>query len=328
MSRKLGVLLTNLGTPQAPTTAAVRTFLAEFLSDPHVVQLPRWIWLPILHGIVLRTRPARSAVAYRAVWSEHGSPLLHHSTRQADALQAVLAAEPGLDAHVVLGMRYGAPSIAQALDTLRAQAVEEIVVLALYPQYSDTTTGSTHALVRALLAPRSWSPELHFVMDYHRHPGYLSALAASVREHWQTHGRADRLLLSFHGLPQRYCDAGDPYAEHSAHTARRLAALLGCEEGEWAFSFQSRVGRGQWLRPYTTHQIEHWGRERVATIQVLCPGFSADCLETLEEIAITAAALLRRTGGGRLEYIPALNERPDHVAALAEIVLQSANVRP
>ena len=326
MPAKLGVLLSNLGTPAAPTTAAVRAFLSEFLSDPRVIRLPRWLWLPVLHGIVLRTRPARAAAAYRAIWREDGSPLLYHARVQAEALQRSLDAHPAVDATVAIGMRYGSPSIAGAVDALLASGADPIVVLALYPQFSDTTTGSTHAAVRAALKARSGAPEVHLIEHYYQHPAYLSALADSVREHWRVHGRGERLLLSFHGLPKRYCDAGDPYAEQCADTARRLASALDCAESEWAFSFQSRMGRGEWLRPYTDATLGEWGREGIARVQVLCPGFSADCLETLEEIAITAAAQFLAAGGGTLEYIPALNQRPDHVAALAQLVLRAARV--
>ena len=318
----LGVLLSNLGTPDAPERAAVRRYLSEFLSDPKVIRLPRWLWLPILHGVILRVRPARSARAYRAVWTAQGSPLAVHSERQRHSLQRVLDARGAVPASVALGMRYGRPAIAEALDGLRGAGAAELVVLPLYPQRSETTTGSTEDAVRAALARLGWRIEPRFVSDYHLHPAYLAALAESVRAHWAEQGRGERLLFSFHGLPKRYCErGGDPYAGQCHATARALAGTLGCGPAEWAIAFQSRVGRGEWLRPYTDQLLVEWGREGVGHAQVLCPGFAADCLETLEEIAIGEAARFRAAGGGRLDYIPALNERPAHIDLLADLAL-------
>ena len=319
---RLGVLLSNLGTPDAPDTDSVRRYLREFLSDPKVIRLPRWLWLPILHGIVLRFRPARSARAYRAVWTEHGSPLALNSERQRLALQRALSERHPAPVTVALGMRYGRPSIATALDALRGAGVEALVVLALYPQRSETTSGSTEDAVREALSRDGWRVIPRFVGDYHLHPPYLEALAESVREHRAEKGAAERLLLSFHGLPKRYCEGGgDPYADQCRATARALAERLGCGAREWAMAFQSRVGRGEWLRPYTDEVLVEWGRLGVGHVQVLCPGFAADCLETLEEIAIGEAARFREAGGRRLDYIPALNARPAHIEALAELVL-------
>ncbi len=320
----LGVLLSNLGTPDSPSTAAVRRYLREFLSDPKVIRLPRWIWLPILHGIVLRLRPSRAARAYRTVWTEQGSPLAVFSERQRRALQRCLDELRRAPATVALGMRYGRPSIPEALDTLRRQGVEELVVLPLYPQRSETTTGSTEEAVREALARGGWPMAPRFVAHYHLHPSYLAALAESVREFWRGEGRGERLLLSFHGLPKRYCEReSDPYAGQCHATARELAERLGCGAEEWAIAFQSRVGRGEWLRPYTDELLEGWAREGIGHVQVLCPGFAADCLETLEEIAIGEAARFHEAGGRRLDYIPALNDRRTHVEALADLVLRS-----
>ncbi len=319
---RLGVLLSNLGTPDAPDTAAVRRFLREFLSDPKVIRLPRWIWLPILHGLILRFRAPRTARAYRAVWTERGSPLAVHSERQRRALQIALDGRGGAPVSVVLGMRYGRPSIADALHALREAGVEELVVLPLYPQRSETTSGSTEQAVREALGQRGWEVLPRFVDDYHRHPGYLDALAESVHEYRAEKGRGERLLLSFHGLPKRYCEGGrDPYAAQCHATARELALRLDCRAEEWAIAFQSRVGRGEWLRPYTDETLTRWGRQGIGHVQVLCPGFAADCLETLEEIAIREAARFRAAGGRRLDYIPALNDRGSHIEALAELVL-------
>ena len=318
----LGVLLSNLGTPNAPDTAAVRRYLREFLSDPKVIQLPRWLWLPILHGVILRFRAPRSARAYRAVWTERGSPLAVNSERQRRALQGTLTERCPASATVALGMRYGRPSIADALDTLHRAGVEELVVLPLYPQRSETTNGSTEHAAREALERGGWRMVPRFVDDYHLHPGYLAALVESVREYRAEKGRGDRLLFSFHGLPKRYCErGGDPYAGQCHATARELALRLGCGATEWAIAFQSRVGRGEWLRPYTDELLTEWGRQGFGHVQVLCPGFAADCLETLEEIAIGEAARFREAGGGRLDYIPALNDRRTHIDALADLVL-------
>ena len=325
----LGVLLSNLGTPDDPSPGAIRRFLHEFLSDPEVIRVPRWIWLPILHGFILRVRPARVAAAYRAIWTEGGSPLLWHSRRQEQALQGVLEARrPAAPVTVALGMRYGRPSIVDALVALRRAGAEALVVLPLYPQRSETTSGSTEAAVRRELARGRWALTPRFVEGYHLYPAYVEALAQSVREHWAARGRAERLLLSFHGLPKRYCDEGDPYAVQCHATAQRLAQRLGCRDREWAIGFQSRVGRSEWLRPYTDELLVAWGRRGVGHVQVLCPGFAADCLETLEEIAIGEAVRFREAGGRRLEYIPALNDRPGHVAALAGLVLEHARECP
>ena len=321
-SAHLGVLLGNLGTPDAPDTASVRRYLREFLSDPKVIQLPRWLWLPILHGFILSFRAPRSARAYQSVWSEQGSPLAVYSERQQAALQRTLDSRRTGPVTVALGMRYGNPSTADALNALRRAGTEELVVLPLYPQRSETTTGSTEAALRDALSRSGWRMVPRFVEDYHRHPSYLAALEESVREHWTERGRGKRLLFSFHGLPRRYCErGGDPYAGQCHATARELAEMLGCESTEWAIAFQSRVGRGEWLRPYTDELLEQWGREGVGHVQVLCPGFAADCLETLEEIAMGEAARFRAAGGGRLDYIPALNERSRHIEALADLVL-------
>ncbi len=315
-----GVLITNLGTPAAPTTAAVRRYLAEFLSDPRVVELPRWLWLPALHAVVLRLRPRRSAAAYREIWTAEGSPLLVNARRQAATLEDTLAERLQGNVKVALGMRYGEPRIAAALKTLRDWGARRVLVLPLYPQYSATTTGSTYdALFKALAAERC-VPELRVVSRYHDHKGYIDALADSVRAARAQHGHDGRLLMSFHGLPQRYCDAGDPYYEQCLETARLVAARLEEAPDTWAVAFQSRVGREKWLQPYTQSVLRDWAKSGVRTVQVLCPGFSADCLETLEEIGIRAAALFRSCGGESLHYIPALNDRPEHIRALADIV--------
>lgn len=316
----IGVLVTNLGTPAAPTTAAVRRYLAEFLSDPRVVELPRWLWWPILHGVILRLRPRRSAAAYREIWTEEGSPLLVNCRRLAAALENTLAGERRAAVKVVLGMRYGEPSIGAALKALNDWGAQRVLVLALYPQYSATTTGSTYDAVFQALAAERRMPDLRLVSSYHAHPGYIDALAASVHAARAQHGHGERLLMSFHGLPQRYCDAGDPYYAQCLETARLVAARLDETPNNWGVAFQSRVGREKWLQPYTENLLCEWAESGVRRVHVLCPGFSADCLETLEEIAIRAAALFRSCGGESLHYLPALNDNSDHIKCLADIV--------
>jgi len=313
---RTGVLLTNLGTPDAPTTEALKRYLKEFLWDPRVVEMPRWKWWLVLNGIILNTRPARSAAAYKSVWTEKGSPLMLHSLDQLDALRKSL----GEDVHVELAMRYGAPSIASGLQALRAKGCTRVLVFPLYPQYSATTTGSTYDAVTDEL--KSWRrvPELRMVASYHDHPAYIEALAASVRRHWQANGRPDRLLMSFHGIPQRYFDNGDPYPCMCRKTGRLLAEELELKEGEWLVSYQSRFGKEPWVTPYTDETLKAWGAERVGRVDVICPGFAADCLETIEEIGVENRDYFLKAGGGEFHYIPALNADELHIKALAEIM--------
>ncbi len=316
----LGVLLVNLGSPDEPTTAAVRRYLAEFLWDPRVVEIPRPLWWLILHGVVLRLRPRRSAHAYQRVWTEQGSPLLVISRAQARALQCELAARYGERVHVALAMRYGNPSIKAGLAQLRAVKTRRIVILPLYPQYSAATTGTVFDAVSDVLRTWRWVPELRFITHYHDDVGYLAALTNSIHESWRLHGQAGRLLFSFHGMPQRTLLAGDPYYCHCQKTARLIAERLGLPQERWALTFQSRFGRAEWLQPYTDKTLRHWARQGVKRVDVVCPGFAADCLETLEEIAMQNKESFLASGGTRLHYIPALNARPDHIAALVNIL--------
>ena len=320
---KAGVLLTNLGTPDEPTTGAVRRYLAEFLADSRVVERPRWLWLPILYGIILTVRPPRSARAYQKIWTGDGSPLLVISKRIAAALEASLEKELGREVPLALGMRYGNPSIAKALAALRARGVDRIVVLPLYPQYAGSTTGSTFDAVANALKKQRWVPALHFINGYCDDAGYIDALAASVRRFRERHGGGDRLLLSFHGIPQSYFNKGDPYHCHCWKTARLLAESLGMSDGDWGLSFQSRVGSDEWLKPYTDVVIDQWAADGVKTLDVLAPGFAADCLETLEEIVMQYGEQFA-AGGGTLRYIPALNDDQAHVRALTGLLLREA----
>lgn len=314
MNIKKGVLITNLGTPDAPTAKAIRVYLKEFLSDIRVVDAPRLLWFFVLK-VILAIRPRRVAEGYRAVWTKQGSPLLKISRQQQQALQHVLPHRP-----VALGMRYGNPSIASALDSLVAQGCDEITVLPLYPQYSATTTASTFDAIANWAKQQRALPSLKFIRDYYQHDAWSVALANSVLEHWQQQPRAEKLLMSFHGIPQRYCDLGDPYYQQCLQTAEQLAHTLDLSDDQWAISFQSRVGREPWLQPYTDEALKQWAANGVKTVDVICPGFSADCLETLEEIQTENAGYFVEAGGESLRYIPALNSRPDHIHALKTIV--------
>ena len=322
---RIGVLLVNLGTPDAPTTPAVRRYLSEFLSDPRVVEIPSAIWQPILHGVVLRTRPARSAAKYRKIWTADGSPLAVHSQRQRTLLLGYLgqrlkkAGLPSDFCPVEIGMRYGEPSIDDALAKLMAANAERILVLPLYPQYAASTTASTFdRLARSLRRVRR-VPGVRFVESFHDDPGYIRAVARSVNDYWMKNGRPDRLLLSFHGLPRRTLDRGDPYHCHCQKTARLVTDELGLDRKQWSIAFQSRFGRGEWLKPYTFATLEALAREGVARVDVVCPGFVADCLETLEEIGIEGREAFLRAGGKALHAIPCLNEHPAWIAALADL---------
>lgn len=307
------VLLLNLGTPSAPTASAVRAYLADFLSDPRVIDYPRWLWWPILYGAILRVRPRRSARAYAKIWTPQGSPLLVNSR----ALAAKLA-QTGV--RVELAMRYGQPAIGTVIDNLVAAGVERLLVLPLYPQYSATSTASAFDGVFAALRRQRNVPELRSIHDYHAAPDYIAALAESVEKYWLTHGRGERLLLSFHGIPQRYVDAGDPYRDQCLTTAGLLRERLGMTEATFGVVFQSRVGREQWLAPYTDETLTQLVASGVRHVQVLCPGFAVDCLETLEEIALRGREQFCAAGGQRLDYIPALNDGAAHVRLLRSLI--------
>ncbi len=323
---RIGVLITNLGTPDAPTPKALRRYLGQFLWDPRVVEIPRPLWWLILNGVILNTRPKRSAAKYQTVWTHEGSPLLVIAQRQAEGIRKRLEQqlEPSLVPPVAVGMRYGNPSIPDALNDLRQQGVRKIVVVPLYPQFSASTTASTLDAVSQELRGWRWTPDLHFVSGYEREPGYINALAASVQEHWDQNGRADRLVMSFHGVPKRYLLAGDPYHCLCHATGYQLAQALGLEAEQWQLTFQSRFGRAEWLRPYTDETLSRLPSEGVKSVDIICPGFSADCLETLEEIADENREVFLEAGGEHFSYIPALNDRPDHLDFLTDLVLRHA----
>lgn len=314
MNPRRGVLLVNLGSPAAPTPAALRRYLKQFLSDRRVVNLPPLLWQPILRGIILTTRPRRSARLYQSVWTAEGAPLVVNTRCQAAGLATRLA---GQGVAVAFAMSYGAPSLAQGLAQLAG--CERVLVLPMFPQHSASTQGAVFDALAAALRPAMRLPTLHFVADFHDHPGYIGALAASVRAHWAAHGRGDRLLMSFHGLPQRNVDRGDPYAGQCARTARLLADALDLKDDQWQLAYQSRFGKARWLEPATDATLRAWGAQGLARVDVVCPGFVADCLETLEEIAIGGRHIFQAAGGGQFQYIASLNDSPAWLDALADM---------
>ena len=321
-SVQAAVLLVNLGTPTAPTAAAVRPYLAEFLGDPRVIEYPRWLWWLVLHGIILRVRPKRSAHAYARVWTAQGSPLRTGSEALAAALQAELDRRRPGPVKVALAMRYGEPSVRQQIEKLQREGVRRLLVLPLYPQYSATSTGSVIDAVADTMKALRWPPELRLVNDYHDDPAHIEALAGSIERWWKQHGRGDKLLLSFHGIPERYLRAGDPYFCQCHATARLLRERLGVDADSVLMSFQSRVGRERWLHPYTDVTVRELAKAGVQRVDVVSPGFAVDCLETLEEIAMQNREFFLQAGGKDLRYIPALNDSPEQVSAMAELVLR------
>lgn len=321
-SDRIGVLITNLGTPDAPTKAALKRYLKEFLWDPRVVEVPRLIWWFALNGVILNIRPARSAKAYATVFTDQGSPLLFHTRAQAQALTAELTQRGQNNLVVDFAMRYGNPSIPSVLQNMIDQGVRRLLVLPLYPQYSASTTASTFDAISADFTKRRWIPELRFINHYHDYAPFIKAAADRIREHWQQHGRADRLMLSYHGIPLRYLHNGDPYHCECYKTSRLIAGELGLQEGEYLTTFQSRFGREEWLKPYTDETLKALPAAGVKSVQVFCPGFSADCLETIEEIGEENKEYFLHAGGERYEYITALNDRPGHISALADLVQQ------
>lgn len=328
-SESLGVLVVNLGTPAAPETKAVRRYLAEFLSDPRIIELPRWLWNILLHGVILRIRPSRSAAAYREVWSdEDGSPLLSISLQQSAALKVDLRNRFGDNVQVALGMRYGEPSIDGAITQLEEANVRRMIVLPMYPQYSGTTTASVFDAVTNRLQKTRWIPELRFINQFCDQKAFVTALANSVRESWEQHGRGDLLVTSYHGIPKRYLTSGDPYHCLCHKTSRLLAEDLGIEPDKIRVVFQSRVGREEWLRPYCDETMKTLPSEGIKSIDVLCPAFSADCLETIEEISGENREYFEEHGGERFQYIPCLNDRPDHIQFLGDLIERHAQGWP
>ena len=324
----IGVLLVNLGTPEQPETGALRRYLREFLSDPRVVEIPRLIWYPILYGAILPRRPAVSAEKYKAIWTDKGSPLMVISREQQQGIQTELERLLRGPLQVELAMRYGNPSIRSALARLSEAGARRLVVLPLYPQYCAATTASTFDRVFAELGRWRWVPELRLINHYHDHPDYIAALADSIRRHWNQHPRGELLLMSFHGIPRRNLTLGDPYFCQCQKTARLLGAALNLRPEDYRVTFQSRFGKAEWLQPYTDKTVAALPDEGIKRVDVVCPGFAADCLETLEEIQVENQALFLQAGGETFQYIPALNTGLEHVRMLASLVLQHAQGWP
>jgi ferrochelatase len=319
---KTAILLINLGTPGAPTPRAVRRYLAQFLSDPRVIEIPRALWLPILYGFVLNSRPKKSARKYAAIWSSEGSPLKVHTERQTRLLRGHFGLQVPMPLTVDFAMRYGEPSIAGTLTRLKSEGCERVLVLPMYPQYAASTTASALDQVAEFLQRTRNVPEIRLVKHFHDHPAYIGALASLVQEQWRQSGRPDKLLMSFHGLPRFTLARGDPYHCECHKTARLLAEKLELAESQWQIAFQSRFGRAEWIEPYTASTLADYGRDGVRRVDVICPGFVADCLETLEEIGVEGRKIFLGAGGREFNLLPCLNEREDWIRALADIVRQ------
>lgn len=320
---KIGVLLVNLGTPSAPTKRAVRQYLAEFLADPHVVELPAWLWLPFLHGVVLPLRAPKSAALYQKIWTEAGSPLLLFSKKIAEGINATLQQVVKQPIQVELAMRYGSPSIAEKLELFRKNEIKKLIILPLYPQYSGAATGTIFAKVTAILKEWRNVPEVHFINQYGEDSHYIAALSNHIKQHWHAYEQTETLLFSFHGLPHNSIAKGDPYHQQCLQTAELVATDLKLAKDRWQVVFQSRFGKQPWLQPYCDKTLEHLAQQGHQHITVVCPGFAADCLETLEEIAIRNKDIFFAAGGQQLNYIPALNDSPAHLQALTNLIIKN-----
>ena len=318
---KTAVVLMNLGTPVEPSEKAIRAFLKEFLSDPRVVEVPRVVWMLILYAIILTFRTPRVTKAYQKIWWQEGSPLRVITERQTRQLQSAVNDKWGENALLVRhAMAYSGPSLAQVVADLEREKVEHILLLPLYPQFSATTTGSIYDQVASINHNRRNIPQIHIIKQYYDHPLYIDALAESVKKCWQENSKTERLLMSFHSIPQRYSDAGDPYYQQCMGTADLLASKLGLQASEWSVSFQSRLGFSKWLSPYTSVVLKQWGQQKLNSVAVVCPAFSADCLETLEEIAVENRDIFLEQGGGRFYTIPCLNDQPAHIQMMVSLL--------
>ena len=317
-------MLVNLGTPDAATPVAVRRYLAEFLWDKRVVDAPRWLWWLVLHGFILRFRPGRVAKLYASVWQENGSPLMHYTTSLAEKLEQRVSESMGQPVPVIPAMTYGNPSITAASKRLRQEKIQKLIVLPLYPQYSATTTAATLDALAKQLQPCPDIPEILFIRDYHQHPAYIEALKQSVLNHTQHQEPADELVMSFHGIPQRYHTQGDPYPVECQASSRLLADALGLQDDQWRLTFQSRFGREPWLQPYTDETMKSLPRAGTRKINVICPGFAVDCLETLEEIQVENKNLFLKAGGESFGYIPCLNDSEEQVSLLNQLIKEKA----
>jgi len=324
-SNKTAVLLTNLGSPEKPEASALRHYLREFLSDPRVVEIPRFIWLIILHGIILRIRPKKSAKLYQSVWTTAGAPLLVISQAQKEKVAAALAKKYGDDVIVDMAMRYGQPSISSVLQKFQQQGIDNLVVLPLYPQYAGPTTASTFDAVTQELQQWRYVPSVNFINSYHKNVLYITALANTVCEHFDRHGRPDKLVLSYHGMPDLFHQWGDPYYDFCQSTTDALIAELASRSltlstDDFVMTFQSRFGKAKWLQPYTDETLASLAKQGDKHIAIISPAFSADCLETLEELEHENRAVFIQTGGEQYHYIAALNDRADHIDALVDVL--------
>ena len=320
-NKRFGILMVNLGTPEAPTPKAVRAYLKEFLSDVRVVDAPRLIWWFVLR-IILLIRPKPVSEAYKSIWTSEGSPLLVISKRQAVAVQKRLKEITDNDIPVELAMTYGNPSILSASNALRSKGVERILILPMYPQFSSSTTAAIYDKLSDLLKQCPHLPEMRWIRDFHDNPDYINALAKSVKTQWEKTGQAEKLLMSFHGVPERYTNKGDPYEHHCRKTAALLAEKLELNSEQWQCCFQSRFGREEWVKPYTDYTLKQWGKDGIKSVDIICPAFSADCLETLEEIQVENKEYFIEAGGESYNYIPALNDNPDHIDMLSKLIIQ------
>lgn len=318
-SEKVGVLIANLGTPDAPKCPKLRRYLTEFLTDPRVIELPGWLRQFLVRGIIINIRSHKSAAAYREVWTDQGSPLLFHSEELCQNIQQTLDSQNG-NYQIELGMRYGKPSIAKALQKLHADGCRKVIVIPMYPQYSGSTTGSVFDAIADVYKRQRWVPDLTFINHYHDHPLYIDALCDSIQSHWEEHGRNDKLILSFHGIPQRYVKNGDPYQHHCEQTASAVAERLNLTPDDWLLVYQSRVGKEPWLQPYCDETMKSLPQQGVNSVDVICPGFSADCLETIEEIDGENKEYFLEAGGESYRYIPCLNSQADHVQMVCELI--------
>lgn len=323
-----GILLVNLGTPDAPTPSAVRRYLAEFLADPRVVEMPRLLWRLVLHGIILRIRPRPVAKNYAKIWTEQGSPLMVESRALAERLQARVNQELPGPVHVSLAMRYGQPSIAKGLNALRDKQVERLLVLPMYPQYSATTTAAVYDEISNQLQKWRWLPQFRMLMQYHDHPLYIQAISNQIKQSFEQQGKPQKLIMSFHGIPQRYHQAGDPYFCQCQKTARLVSESLKLASDDWMLCFQSRFGREPWLQPYLDKTLEAMPAQGIKSVQVIAPGFSADCLETLEEVAMQNNEIFKQHGGESYHYIPALNDSPAHIDLFLSLIKEETNGWP
>jgi len=317
---KVGILVTNLGTPDAPTSSALRRYLREFLWDRRVVEIPRAIWWFMLNFLVLPTRPKQSAKAYQKVWTKEGSPLLTNSLKQVEKLRQQFP-----DAQVELAMRYGNPSIESGLKKLKSANVNRLLIFPLYPQYTSSTVGSTFEAISAELNKWRLIPDLRFISQYHAHPAYITAMADHIQDHWKQHGQAELLIFSFHGIPTFHIDQGDPYLHHCKVTAEKIIQALDLKPEQWKLTFQSRFGKAEWLQPYTDKTMKDLPSQGIKSLDIFCPGFPSDCLETLEEIAEENKEYFMQAGGEKFSYIPALNDTEDHIQALSDIIKQQTS---